>query len=215
MIGSKGMASEEYTQNISTHCQGCGRKLRSNNTVGYCQQTSECRRAYKRLQSSRLRAASRTERYCQNCGTRLRSDNLSGYCNATECHSIWERLRAQIRRLDKPEEHRVYQRQYKRAHREQTALVRARRRAAKLGVAFSLTAEDLPPVPDFCPALGLRFQCGDGRPVPESLTLDRINPALGYVPGNVMWLSLRANAMKQDASLEQLQKFAYWALKLR
>jgi hypothetical protein len=30
-----------------------------------------------------------------------------------------------------------------------------------------------------------------------------------------MWLSRRANAMKQDASLEQLQQFARWALTLR
>ena len=87
--------------------------------------------------------------------------------------------------------------------------------AVKSGIAFSLTMADLPPVPDCCPALGVPFQCGDGRPIPESLTLDRINPALGYVPGNVMWLSHRANAMKRDATLEQLQRFAHWALKLR
>ena len=200
---------------MPTHCQGCGRQLRSNNSVGYCQQTLECRRAYKRLQSSRLRAISRIERDCQNCGFRLRSDNLSGYCNAPECKLIRERLRSRLRRADKPGDHRVYQRKYKRAHREQTALVRARRRAVKSGVAFSLTAADLPPVPDSCPALGVPFQCGDGHPMPESLTLDRINPALGYVPGNVIWLSHRANAMKQDATLEQLQRFAHWALKLR
>jgi len=215
MIRAKGMAAEKNIQKVPARCQGCGRQLRSNNRVGYCQQTPECRRIYKRLQSSRLRAISRIERHCQNCGSRLRSDNLSGYCNNPECHIIWARLRARLRRADKPEDHRIYQRTYKRAHREQTALVRARRRAVKSGMAFSLTAADLPPIPDCCPALGVPFQHGDGRPVPESLTLDRINPALGYVPGNVMWLSHRANAMKQDASLEQLQKFAHWALKLR
>lgn len=209
------MAPEKYAQNAPTHCQGCGRQLRSNNTVGYCQQTPECRRTYKRLQSSRLRAISRIERHCQNCGSRLRSDNLSGYCNAPECQLIWERLRGRLRRADKPEDHRVYQRKYKRSHREQTALVRARRRAVKSGIVFNLTTADLPPVPDYCPALGVPFQRGDGRPVPESLTLDRINPALGYVPGNVMWLSHRANAMKQDATIEELHRFARWVLTLQ
>lgn len=209
------MTSEVFIQGKPTHCKGCGRQLRSNNTVGYCQRTAECRRVYKRLQSGRLRAISRIDRECENCGSRLRSDNRSGYCNASECHRIRERVRAQLKRTNNLEELRTYDREYKRSHRAQTALVRAKRRALKCGVPFSLTIEVLPTIPDFCPVLGVPFVCGEGRAVPESLTLDRIDPALGYVPGNVMWLSHRANAMKQDASLELLQQFARWALTLR
>ena len=209
------MTSGVFIQGKPTYCMGCGRQLRSNNTIGYCQQTAECRRVYKRLQSARLRAISRIDRECENCGSRLRSDNRSGYCNAPDCHRIWERVRAQLKRINNPEDYRTYSREYKRSHRTQTALIRAKRRAYKCGVPFSLTIEVLPPIPDICPVLGIPFACGEGRPVPESLSLDRIDPALGYVPGNVMWLSHRANAMKQDASLEQLQQFARWALTLR
>jgi hypothetical protein len=209
------MTGNIFLQGKPAHCQGCGRQLRSGNTIGYCQGTPECRRIYKRIQSARLRAASRINAECENCGSRLRSDNRSGYCNAPECHQIWERVRAQLRRTDDPDNYRAYNREYKRSHREQTALIRAKRRALKCGVPFRLTIELLPPIPDTCPVLGVPFACGEGRPVPESLTLDRIDPDLGYVPGNVMWLSHRANAMKQDASLEQLQQFARWALTLR
>lgn len=211
----KAMTSEVFIQSEPTRCRGCGRQLRSRNTVGYCQQAAECHRTYKRLQSANLRAISRVDRGCQNCGSRLRSDNRSGYCNAPDCHRIWERVRAQQRRANNPEDYRTYDREYKRSHRAQTALVRAKRRALKCGVPFNLTIEDLPPIPDICPVLGVPFVCGEGRVVPESLTLDRIDLALGYVRGNVMWLSHRANAMKQNASLEQLQQFARWASTLR
>jgi hypothetical protein len=166
-------------------------------------------------QSESTQAISRASRGCQNCGSRLRSDNQSGYCNSPGCHRIWERVRARQRRASSPNEHRTYDREYRRSHRAQTALVRAKRRALKRGVSFSLTIEDLPPIPDICPVLGVPFVCGEGSVVPESLTLDRIDPTLGYVRGNVMWLSHRANAMKQDASFEQLQQFARWALTLR
>lgn len=40
---------------------------------------------------------------------------------------------------------------------------------------------------------------------PESPTLDKIIPALGYVPGNVWVISHRANTIKSDASLEELK----------
>jgi hypothetical protein len=140
---------------------------------------------------------------------------VSGYCNAPECRRIWERLRGRLRREDVREYQRNYQRVYKKAHPEQNALIRAKRRTKNSGVPFSLTEADLPPIPECCPVFGTVFKCGDGRVAPESLTLDRINPALGYVPGNVMWLSHRANAMKQDATIEELHRFARWVLTLQ
>lgn len=209
------MSNEVFIQSELALCRGCGRNLRPTNTVGYCQRTTECRRAYKRIQSANLRAISLIDRGCQNCGSRLRSDNRSGYCNSPDCHRIWERVRAQRRRNNNPDGCRAYSREYKRSHRAQTALARAKRRALKRGVSFNLAIEDLPPIPDICPVLGVPFASGERRVAPESLTLDRIDSALGYVRGNVMWLSHRANAMKQDACLEQLQQFARWALTLR
>ena len=43
-----------------------------------------------------------------------------------------------------------------------------------------------------------------------SPSLDRINPDLGYVKGNVRWLSNLANSMKNNATEEELKKFANW-----
>lgn len=89
----------------------------------------------------------------------------------------------------------------------------ARDRALAKGIPFTLTEEDFE-VPEFCPVLGMKLAIGTGRgPAPHSPTLDRMNPLLGYVPGNVQVISSRANAMKNDATPDELRKFAAWVLK--
>lgn len=50
---------------------------------------------------------------------------------------------------------------------------------------------------------------GEGRigPQADSPSLDRKDPAKGYVKGNVWVISYRANAIKQDATLAELLAF--------
>lgn len=86
-------------------------------------------------------------------------------------------------------------------------LSRAKSRAAALGVPFALSAADVC-IPKRCPVFGLVLRIAEGAPDEASPELDRIRPELGYVPGNVMVLSRKANRMKQDASLKDLRRFA-------
>lgn len=44
---------------------------------------------------------------------------------------------------------------------------------------------------------------GDNSP-----TLDKIEPALGYVPGNIIVISGRANRLKADATIDELRAIA-------
>lgn len=79
----------------------------------------------------------------------------------------------------------------------------ARRRAKTFGVPFSLKAEDVV-VPKTCPALGIPLVMARGRMCENSATLDRIIPALGYVPGNVIVVSAKANTIKSNATPKEL-----------
>ena len=85
----------------------------------------------------------------------------------------------------------------------------ARRRALKKNLPFDLTAEDLT-VPDFCPALGIPLYRASGHKAqgPNSPTLDRIDPEQGYVRGNVLVVSARANQIKSDSTPTELHRVA-------
>ncbi|MBP0492193.1 hypothetical protein [Roseomonas indoligenes] len=79
---------------------------------------------------------------------------------------------------------------------------KARYRAARHGIAFTLSASDIA-VPAACPVLGLALVVGGQRD--NSPTLDRLVPSLGYVPSNVRVISYRANRLKSDATLDELK----------
>ena len=76
--------------------------------------------------------------------------------------------------------------------------VGARTRARKYGVPFEFQGpEDLPPIPTFCPALGIRLEPNyaenHGGSYDTSPSLDRIVPEDGYTKTNTVWISNRAN----------------------
>ena len=83
----------------------------------------------------------------------------------------------------------------------------AHKRAKKKNIPFDLKAEDLS-IPERCEVLGIPLyrNVGTGRASPNSPSIDRIKPELGYVPGNVRIISNRANTIKNDATIEDLEK---------
>ena len=80
----------------------------------------------------------------------------------------------------------------------------AKQRAKEKGLEFNLTIDDLS-VPDLCPLLDIPLSVGDGKLHDNSPTLDRIDNAKGYVPGNVSVISYKANRIKSNATLKELR----------
>jgi len=78
-------------------------------------------------------------------------------------------------------------------------------RAKKFGIEFDIEKSDIQ-IPDICPVLGLRLEIGNIKCHSSSPTLDRIDSSKGYVKGNVHVISHKANTIKSNASLEDLQK---------
>jgi hypothetical protein len=88
--------------------------------------------------------------------------------------------------------------------RQKNLLRWARGRAELKGVAFQLTVEDVK-IPEFCPVLGIPLRHGVGKPCDNSPTIDRIVPEVGYVPGNILIISYRANRIKNNASFWEMR----------
>jgi hypothetical protein len=92
------------------------------------------------------------------------------------------------------------------------------------GIPFALTIDDIA-WPSCCPVLGvpllLPLSAERTRRIaetgahantafPDSPSFDRIDPALGYVPGNVLIASRHANVLKQDAAPTRIRLVAEW-----
>jgi hypothetical protein len=92
----------------------------------------------------------------------------------------------------------------------------ARNRAKLAGVPFDITKDDII-IPTHCPVLGIPLVHGKGRggSNDNSPSLDKIRPAEGYVRGNIIVISKRANRIKSDATIKELRDVASFYATLR
>lgn len=90
---------------------------------------------------------------------------------------------------------------------------RAKDRAEKTGLPFNIAPSDIL-VPVFCPVLGIKLSRGRGGFHPASPTLDKIDNCRGYVKGNVVVVSWRANRLKSDATVSELRAIVSFYEKL-
>jgi hypothetical protein len=84
-------------------------------------------------------------------------------------------------------------------------LMSARTRAKRDGIVCDIQIEDII-IPDKCPLLGVPFDMHATR-FKKSLSpsLDRKNPKLGYTKDNIWVISYRANTVKSDLTLQELE----------
>jgi hypothetical protein len=88
-----------------------------------------------------------------------------------------------------------------------------RKRSTVRGIECTITPADIMPLPEICPLLGIsldysRGTKGKGGFRNNSPSIDRIDNTRGYVPGNVWVISYRANSIKRDATVQELQDIA-------
>jgi hypothetical protein len=94
---------------------------------------------------------------------------------------------------------------------ERRIFLRTRLRAKKNGTPFNLDITDII-IPKVCPILGIELIPNIGRGhTDNSPSLDRVINDLGYIKGNVQIISYKANAMKRNASMEDLIRLGEWA----
>lgn len=90
---------------------------------------------------------------------------------------------------------------------ERHMLQQAKRRAIRNNLEFSITLEDVI-IPSMCPVLGINLFVAGGIWTDNSPTLDRIDNNKGYIKGNVIVVSWRANRLKGDATIPELIRIA-------
>lgn len=88
---------------------------------------------------------------------------------------------------------------------EKYLLKAAKKRAKEKNLPFNIDVEDIV-IPNVCPVFGFLLEAGTISERDNSPSLDKIIPELGYVKGNVMVISFKANTLKRDGSLEDFEK---------
>jgi hypothetical protein len=83
---------------------------------------------------------------------------------------------------------------------------RAKTRAKERNLEFDIEISDIT-IPEKCPVFGTKFEIGNHK---TCASIDRINANLGYVKGNIQIISNKANMIKGDASLEEIEKLYIW-----
>jgi hypothetical protein len=138
---------------------------------------------------------------CEVCGAPIQATNKTRLCRKTvECRRERDRRRADTK-PGVPKTLHNYRRKM---------LYSARFRAKKYGIPFDITMDDIPEIPERCPLLGIPLVMWQSREEHRENTpsLDKIDPSLGYVRGNLWIISTRANQIKNDATPGELMKVA-------
>ena len=106
--------------------------------------------------------------------------------------------------------------EYNAKNADRTMLTAARKSAKNANVPFDLEINDIV-IPEYCPVLGLKLIRTRGYRSDVSPSIDRIIPQKGYVRENIMIISMRANRIKNNATVDELIKMAnfYSNLKLK
>ena len=69
-----------------------------------------------------------------------------------------------------------------------------------------LSVDDIE-MPTHCPIFGFKLNYDTNiKDDPASPSIDRINNDLGYVRGNIITCSRRANSLKKDATVDEMEK---------
>lgn len=172
---------------------------------GYATQCKECKRAYERTRYQRIKNDPKFHAKKLEHSKKYRESHRE----EIQQYSLEYNLRPEVieRKASWYQE-----KMAKMSTEERLKLMvkRAKDRAKLKNVDFDITWKDVVYV-ETCPILEIPLNWGEtsnegGRNI-NTPSLDRIDPNLGYVKGNVRIISTLANMMKSSANKEQIQAF--------
>lgn len=95
-------------------------------------------------------------------------------------------------------------------HMEISLYKHAKERAKDKNIEFTIDINDiidLIKATPICPIRHVPFEKGKGVVCANSMTLDRIDSSKGYIKDNIQLLSFKANTIKNNLSLQELEEF--------
>jgi len=100
---------------------------------------------------------------------------------------------------------------------EISAFTNLRKRSKRKNIPMEVTVEDIKkafPNDMICPVLGIKMEVGLKNKNVNSPSIDKIIPEKGYVPGNIIVVSMKANLIKSFATPDEIIKVGKFYQKL-
>ena len=150
--------------------------------------------------AKRAKRVKGADTYCAGCGIVKRYEDFYSTSHRTSGISTYCKVCTQrVNKTPTKEERAMTADKYRRSHKTKTMYQGAKERAKRRGLEFTIQLSDIV-IGEKCPLLGIPMVYGTRT----SPSLDRIDNTKGYVPGNVMVISKKANTMKSDATFSDL-----------
>lgn len=118
-------------------------------------------------------------------------------CQCKDCDAKYRRENIAYRKQ--------WNRNFRKTNWKYNVYASAKQRAKKKGLEFSITMDDIT-IPSLCPVLGIPISMGKKSRVDGSPSIDRINNNMGYIRGNILVVSWRANKLKSDSTQEERKR---------
>lgn len=155
------------------------------------------------------------ERECPNCGKKWiiwarNTEPVNTFRFCAECNSklsTWEKKKIVMEKF--PERRKNYLQQKREEFLRnyiKHMIHSSRRRAEEKGIEFNISEEGII-IPEICPILEVPLVIGTKDNYEYSPSIDRIDNSKGYIKGNIMIISKKANSMKNSATLSELKMF--------
>jgi len=101
------------------------------------------------------------------------------------------------------ERHKKWMSEWNKNNPKKAMFTRAQARARRKGIEFSISLEDIA-IPTHCPIFGLPLFSSKEKKTINSPSLDRIDSSKGYVRGNIIVISEKANSIKNIGTPDEL-----------
>lgn len=124
--------------------------------------------------------------------------------NKEKFNKNWKEVTAKYRARN-PEKIKLSLEKSRKNFPERNLLNKAKSRAKKKNIEFSLAIEDIY-IPEYCPLLHTKLDAWG--PLDACPSLDRVDNTKGYTKDNIWVISFKANRMKNTATNAELKLFA-------
>lgn len=152
---------------------------------------------------------------CKKCGNTSngRSDKL--FCS-DRCRNTFNQEgnceKNKLKYIEERDERLLYEKNHNELNRENYIFKSTKHRAKKRNITFNIDVTDII-IPIYCPLLGIKLKKTLGRDN-TTPSIDRINPELGYIKGNIWIISWKANRIKSNLTVDELKMFCSNLLQL-